>query len=149
MKKLLGLVIIFISISSNSFSQTINLECKGSYGSEYIVVIDLENMLLDAQDKLRGFPEKLEKVITKVDEKFIYAETDTQITTWEDNSKIEIKGFIIVDRRLGTLNQEIRTLVDTRDKKKLDSYSIEFFKYGIKGSNHLHGCEKINLETKF
>ena len=51
MKKLLGLIFILISINSNSFSQTINLECKGSYGINYVVVIDLENMLLDAQYK--------------------------------------------------------------------------------------------------
>ena len=127
MKKLLGIIFIFITINSNSFSQTINLECKGSYGFNYVVVIDLENMLLDAQYKQRGFPDKLDNIITSVDEDFIYAETDIEIQTWEDDSKTEVQGFIVVDRRLGTIRQEIKTLIDTRDKNKLDRYKIKFF----------------------
>ena len=127
MKKLLGIIFIFITINSNSFSQTINLECKGSYGFNYVVVIDLENMLLDAQYKQRGFPDKLDNIITSVDEDFIYAETDIEIQTWEDDSKTEVQGFIVVDRRLGTIRQEIKTLIDTRDKNKLDRYKTKFF----------------------
>ena len=148
MKKLLGLIFILISINSNSFSQTINLECKGSYGINYVVVIDLENMLLDAQYKQRGFPDKLDNIITSVDEDFIYAETDIEIQTWEDDSKTEVQGFIVVDRRLGTIRQEIKTLIDTRDKNKLDRYKTKFFSLGI-NTNHLNDCKKIDVENKF
>ena len=148
MKKLLGLIFILISINSNSFSQTINLECKGSYGLNYVVVIDLENMLLDAQYKQRGFPDKLDNIITSVDEDFIYAETDIEIQTWEDDSKTEVQGFIVVDRRLGTIRQEIKTLIDTRDKNKLDRYKTKFFSLGI-NTNYLNDCKKINVENKF
>jgi hypothetical protein len=148
MKKLLGIIFIFITINSNSFSQTINLECKGSYGFNYVVVIDLENMLLDAQYKQRGFPDKLDNIITSVDEDFIYAETDIEIQTWEDDSKTEVQGFIVVDRRLGTIRQEIKTLIDTRDKNKLDRYKTKFFSLGI-NTNYLNDCKKINVENKF
>ena len=148
MKKLLGLIFILISINSNSFSQTINLECKGSYGFNYVVVIDLENMLLDAQYKQRGFPDKLDNIITSVDEDFIYAETDIEIQIWEDDSKTEVQGFIVVDRRLGTIRQEIKTLIDTRDKNKLDKYKTKFFSLGI-NTKYLNDCKKINVENKF
>ena len=62
--------------------------------------------------------------------------------------KTEVQGFIVVDRRLGTIRQEIKTLIDTRDKNKLDRYKTKFFSLGI-NTNYLNDCKKINVENKF
>ena len=150
MKKLCKIFILFILFNTKSFAQIINLECKSS-SFDYFVVIDLENNKFDASNDRSGYPDKLRMSITEVNEKFIYAESDIQILSYSDGAKLERQALYKIDRRIGTIIEEAKILVDTRDKSSDDlskKYGIQFFDIGI-GTSRLYECKKTSNDIKF
>ena len=89
--------------------------------------------------------------ITEVNENFIYAESDIQILSYNDGAKLERQALYKIDRRIGTITEEAKILVDTRDKSSDDlskKYSIQFFDIGI-GTSRLYECKKTSNDIKF
>ena len=150
MKKLSIIFILFILINQKSFAQIINLECKSS-AYDYFVVIDLENNKFDASKDRNGYPDELRMYITEVNENFIYAESDIQVLSYSDGAKLERQALYKIDRRVGTITEEAKILVDTRNidaDTSLEKYGIQFFDIGI-GSSSLYDCKKTLNDIKF
>ena len=139
MRKILWIIIFSCLLSKYVYAdEKIILKCK-KYSDDYLVIIDLDNMLFDMNLLKNGIPNNFRFKIDEVNEKNIIASAIKK--TPKNEGYLKHRITITIDRYLGVINDEAELIEDTRKDKSGATFLFkEFF---------AKDCEKYNLEKKF
>ena len=139
MRKILWIIIFSCLLSKYVYAdEKIILKCK-KYSDDYLVIIDLDNMLFDMNLLKNGIPNNFRFKIDEVNEKNIIASAIKK--TPKNEGYLKHRITITIDRYLGVINDEAELIEDTRKDKSGATFLFkEFF---------AKDCEIYNLEKKF